>query len=396
MHLFLKYILFTVIVFQYSLYTFSQTNNNKEKNNLDYFSDKRDWDFFWSNREQDDPAENVILLSSFIHKHPNSEFAKEVYSNLGINYYKLGDFNESYENFKRSLSYGNLSSEATMYYVLTKEMIDYYFLMNSENLELIENYLKKHPEYYILSDRYALLLAKRLTIYNTDKDFDYILGYAKTKSTKKRVKNIIANIKYQQREDNNYDNVWKDRFLVGVGLDLNTLTDNGEIGLGIFFKYGKYSDLVNFNIGFKYIFAREELYKGNTERNDDYYDDWDDYPCRSLNSMIFSDNYENQYVDFPQRTQFISIPVNLKLNLFNLKQRKIFLGGGIEYGLNHSNKHYVAKNNFSIIFSTGIMSKHFEFNFYYKYYMNKIYTNNSFQADERNRIGIQYIYYLKI
>jgi len=142
----------------------------------------------------------------------------------------------------------------------------------------------------------------------------------------------------------NGESWFKGRFSIGIELFVDAVvrmssgSDKGKIntftyGAGLNFRLGKFSDLLNFSLGAKWM--------GVGVSGDDYYSD---------------SNYANYFV----------IPGYLKFNLIRLgKKAKLYVGGGFEYGLElKTADKYMAWNT-----GLGINSRHVDWYLYFKQYL---------------------------
>ena len=162
---------------------------------------------------------------------------------------------------------------------------------------------------------------------------------------------------------------FKGRFSVGVelfgDLDVKLENKNGDnngkshfynYGAGLVFRIGKFSDILNFSTGAKW-----------------------------MGTGISSDIYEND----SNLANFIVVPGNLKLNIFRIGGGvKFYLGGGFEYGFGLKDVDNFMDWNAGL----GINSRHVDWYVYFKQFL-ECNGVRIFDDDNKNRIGTSLTFY---
>lgn len=317
-------------------------------------------------------SDDESILEAFIQDFPSSSFINQAKFRLNIlkgeRYYLTNDYSLAYLYLKDANDYQRLVGLPAQHYKAINDKREFDDVMLSSDAERVKRYLNtlspSNPYYNPTSNRLAVLLGASLSAYSSEYSMNEAMSYAKDNETQALVKRYINKVKLEkanyehQRKVAARKNWWKDRFMAGWNVfHLDYLNDIMGVGTGIKFRFGRWSDPVNF------LFGAEYSYLMFCDDDANYL--WGDSSISTI-------------------THAVEVPVGLRFNLF----KTFYIGCNASFGFNFAKGDYleVNKQTFSIDPQLGFAGKKFDFGIYFKKYL-KNQSLFKYPSDYEQRIG---------
>lgn len=354
-------------------------------------------------------SNSIPKLEDFMKNYPNSIHADEAQYELNLLYaercYQQNSRSLALSYYEKANATHALKGNHLQHYneLLTEEQ--YNKLKNSNDMAELQNFLRRlptnSPYYNPISNRIAVLKAKRLSVYSKGNDIDEALRYAKDDVTRTTVKRYISEVKKRKREKARddrrrmWEEWWEDRVTLGwnmIGGDvdptlypaLKTIDDYPEtcsLESGLRLRFGRYDDVFNITFGA------------------DYQNYWGKY----ISAYYYYGYYEEEDFYYQTIHRRVAFPVNLKFNMSGRNSNKAFyVGCSAEFGFALDDVidyfgairqfddflNWQAEPSIAIEPQIGFNRKHFEWGLYYRHYLSGYRFMNPSFSDGNNRIGL--------
>lgn len=299
-------------------------------------------------------------LNSFIQSFPFSSYVNQAKYRLNIlkgeRYYSTNNYTLAYSYLKDANNFQTLSGLPAQHFKAINDKKEFDDVISSSDVEKVRRYLNSlstsNPYYNPTSNRLATLLGASLSTYSSEYSMNEAMSYAKDDDTKSVVRRYINKVKsdkvyYEhQRKVAARKNWWKNRFMAGWNIfHLDYLDYMMGVGTGLKFRFGRWSDAINF------LFGAEYSYIMYLDSDAGY--DWDDSSVLNI-------------------AHSIEIPLGLRFNVCKTgTYSKFYVGCNVSCGFNIADGGYydVNKQTFSVEPQLGFASKNLDFGFYYKKYL---------------------------
>lgn len=307
-------------------------------------------------------SSSVADIESYLSRHPDTDHRDEANYLIQLNsaeqYFRNGNVAAGLDAYAKADAYRTLTGTYAAHYSELKEEKLYDDVLASEDPVEIFDYLQAHTDdakhHDSVSDHYALVLSNQLNAYSTQADYNQIMAFARSVSTKSIVTARIAEAKdarraerSQQRQANRH-NLLRGRARMGwTMLTLDTNLDNVAVGTQFLYRIGRHSDILNFIFGVGYT------YQGIVDTE---------------NAGRYNESYS-----LARLTHQIVVPAKLHINMGKRGPgAKFFIGGGVEWALNlNSMSSNINDNCLCVRPELGVAGKHCEWSIFYKHYFDR-------------------------
>lgn len=249
---------------------------------------------------------NITLdgLEKFIKKYAGTPFEKEakyeLYLLKGEEFYHSGSHATALKYYEDANKIHSLTGQYLKHYRDLETEQQFLLIKTSNNVYELKDFLSRtsidSPYYIPVSNRLALLLAQKLTIYSLEQDFEDARRYAKDAETRSDVEIYIHNVRQKQKERSRASRQmarrkrWEGKVKCGWNIcDIYGGNDVLEVETGFRLRIGSNENAVNFMTGFDF--------------------QWFIY------SVCTSSYYYNTYDTYT--TSKLAIPASIRLNLGN-------------------------------------------------------------------------------
>jgi hypothetical protein len=231
---------------------------------------------------------SINKLEEFIEDYADTPYEKEARYELYLmkaeNYYDLGAHSSALKCYEDANKIHSLTGQYSKHYRELQTEARYNEIKWSNRIADLKDFLSRtstdSPYYDPISNRLALALSDKFTVYSSEADFNEAKKYARDTATKAKVQEAIDNIKVRKR-DLRIAERKKARQNKGKGLvsfDLNVLScyygNAFEVETGMRVRLGRADQRLNFLIGTDvqlYMYTRTDyeygygyLYSGTT------------------------------------------------------------------------------------------------------------------------------------
>lgn len=325
-------------------------------------------------------SDDIDALDRFVSRYPNSSHRRAADARLhllrGERAYANGNAAEAYEHLAAAKEAGVLTSQARTHLDDAADCLKYEKATKSgEEAELQEYYktATNHERRIEVSNRLALLKARKFNRKSSESDFAAALAYANDDATRSQVNRYAdkareARAEYERKkaeeerqkailERKQARRDWrKDRLSLGASLILGADVTSEYLneddpptmflaGAGLRFRLGRHTDIVNILFGL-------------------------DYQC---NMGADPTGYDDEGIDNFFHT--LSANVALHLNTFRVGKRcKFYLGGALNFGLlaktsSDEFEPFLNKSFLSVDPTIGLSARHVDFGIFYRLYL---------------------------
>lgn len=249
-----------------SLNTIAGYNNYLTNSKFKHFASLANRKIAEINSEKEWNAINprtVVAVKNFLNKYPDFPRSSDARSCLrvleGEEAYARRDYREAKRLFDIA-GYSNLSSANKTKYNSCVEEIAYYDTQNTYSELTLQAFLDNYPNswhYNSVSDKLAVIKAKKLSGYSSESDYANVRTYAKSDDVMDKVNSEIGRAKgeYKKicRENRRYERRQAGRMVqfawAVADFDINSEFFAYDMGFGV--KFGNYKVPVQFELGIK-------------------------------------------------------------------------------------------------------------------------------------------------
>lgn len=293
-----------------------------------------------------------------------------------LDYYNKGDLKSAYNEFNKADISNKASYAHKKEYDEVKEYHEFSVLGSYSAQYSLEAFLKKYPHGKYssqVSNMLAISMAKKLSDYATNADYDRALSYAKDASTQTVVNTYIDNNKYLQKQRHKQAKAYErseNGGTFGIGFNFMDIGYNftydhltlWHYDIGLMFRLGNYADRVQFALGVK------------------------------LGLLALNDDDNEEY----DASFHIPVIAQLKLNLFKMSENsRFFIHGLFQYNALRDDCY---ENELAWGAGIGFAWKHVDWTFYYrKELFKKDYDDfSASDIEDMQYIGTSLTYYWKL
>lgn len=334
-------------------------------------------------------TKSVAILEDYLQRYPSSpddNAARYLLAILkGELCYQEGNHSNAISYYEDAMRRQTLTDAPKAHYeelLLEKE---YLSVKDSENEEVLVRFFSKltasSPYYREMSNRIAIVKAKKLSGYSSDYNYAEALRYANDSYTRTQVNGYINYAKKRKHEIRHEELVrahkrwWKRNFMVGWHLGADMLEETLSLRSGLRFRLGTSRDVFNINIGADYVYQAI----------------WD---------MVYESPYDSQktFKAYPISHQ-IAVPLTIKLNLTGGHSKScMYIGCAAEwaYTLVEDDNFKGLTNDYSIAIDPqlGFNLNKVDWGFYYRKYLSGYNVVDSPYVDlEGQRVGMFLTFY---
>ena len=357
-------------------------------------------------------SNSIVKLEQYLEKYSNSSHASEAEYELNLlkaeNYYNQNSRNLALSYYEKANRYRALTGTHKKNYDDLVLEATFNSLKGSTNLTDLQSFLTRltldSPYYNPISNQIAVVKAQRLTVSSSQIDMDAAMSYAKDDETLATVKQYVSDVKKEQRANRRdlrkrrWKAWWEDRATLGWNIvtadldpsfdlsknDASAFPSTCSLGTGLRLRFGRFNDPVNFTIGM------------------DYQNYWGKFVTTSYYS------YYDDEVSYSTIHRRLAFPLNLKVNMpAENSNRAFYFGCTVEFGydINYIASYFDQIYEFADVFDwqafpsialepqIGFNHKHFDFGFYYRYYLDGYrFFDSEFSAGNK-RLGVYMVVY---
>lgn len=309
-------------------------------------------------------SSNLSEVEAFTVKYPRSscldDAGKRIHELKGVAFYNSGNLQSAYSEFKSAGGKNMLEQNNRSIFDICEEYVDYKKLGSYSNEDELQTFLTKYAssQYYNeISNRLAIVKAKKLNMYSGSYSFNEAMSYAKDDQTKSMVSKYIESSKNaysQYKKAARHNRIMANGGYVKLGIEIMDFGWNG-------ISPDRYLDVCYYNIGASVKFGN---YKAPVQL------ELGIKPGLMIYSTVEGDDYDTA---INAETKFhMPVYAKLKINICNIGENcKLYIAG---LGYYNAIKDDYLESKFSIGGGTGIAWKRWDWLvLYYKQDLQKKY-----------------------